>query len=86
MIDIIKRVLDKVLSAQFLITLAIGYSFCFVVVSSTLAFLTSKINVSDFKGILEVVGFSGVLSMVMTFYFMKQRPSEQEKQKEQKSV
>lgn len=81
MIEIIRRILDKFLSAQFLITIAIGYSFCFVIVATTISFLSGKIDLAGFKGILETVGFASVLSMVMTFYFMKQRPTEPEKPK-----
>jgi len=79
MVEKIGRIIDKVLSARFLITVAIGYTFCFIVIGATINLLSGHSSIEQFKSILEAVGFSSIVGMVIPFYFLR---NDRQQQKE----
>lgn len=67
--NLMTRILDKCSSGRFLITVGVTFSLCFAIIGATIGFLWGKIAFTDFKGILDALGFPAVVSMVIIAYF-----------------
>lgn len=85
LIDFISKVADRILSARFLITVAVGFTYCHIVWHAVHFYLKSMINdpkqMEAFAtGLL--MGFTGIASFIFKAYFDRADRSDESKSTE----
>lgn len=74
LLEIINNIVNKCLSARFLMTIIFSFTYCGVILGCTYAMLKGKLTIDAFLGIF--VGFVTLSTMITKSYFDKYRPKE----------